>query len=110
MSNLGTRSKATTSQNFQERCGAQTKLSRDVGMSKRVVTTATFTSSNGRITGSANDFLAFLVGDPIVIYGAVLNSAAGHSVVAIDGASHAFLQFDQGVKDEGPISVEVRTE
>ena len=110
MSGIGTRQKQSSSQEFQERVGAATKLSRDAGMSKRVVTTATFTSADGRVTGSNGDFAAFVVGDPVVIFGAVLNSGF-HNVVAIDAANHAFLQLDQGVKNEGPlVGVEVRTE
>lgn len=100
---LGTR----TSQNFRkERIdqGAETRgHQQDVGMSKRKVTTATFTASNGRITGSNNDFTAFAVGDPILIEGTNLNNGY-KTVTAIDGSNAAFLVLDPPPKDEAGVA------
>jgi hypothetical protein len=83
-------------------------MTRDVGMSKRVVTSATFTASNGRITGSNGDFSAFASGDPILIQGSATNDGE-RIVTGIDATSHAYLVLDAAPKNEGPVSVTVRT-
>lgn len=84
-------------------------MQQDVGMTKRVVSTATFTASNKRITGAANDFTSFVVDEVIVIEGSNLNNGI-FTVTAIDGSNHAFLALDNGCKDEGPqAGVVVRT-
>lgn len=100
---LGTR----TSQNvFRVRPdqGSETRgHQQDVGMSKRKIVTATFTASNGRITGSASDFAAFVLNDPILIEGTNLNNGY-KTVTGLDGGSQAFLVVDPPPKDEGPIA------
>lgn len=106
---LGTRSR----QNFRQehpssRLGSRS-YTRDVGMTKRVVTTATFTASNSRITGSNGDFANFAVGDTIAIKGTLLNNG-DRVVTGLDGTNQAYLVLDFPPKDEGPVSsTEVRS-
>lgn len=83
-------------------------LTRDVKMTKLVTTSATFTASDGKITGSAADFAAFAVNDPILIQGSNLNDGE-RTVTGVDGASQAFLVLDFVPKNEGPVTVTVRT-
>jgi hypothetical protein len=96
-----------TSQNlFRSRIeqGSETRShQQDVGMSKRKVTSATFTASNGRITGSNGDFAAFAVNDPVLIEGTNLNNGY-HTVTGLDGGNQAFLVLDPPPKDEGPVA------
>lgn len=81
---------------------------RDKGLSKLVTSTATFTAVDGKITGANGDFTAFAVGDPIIIRGSNLNDGE-RVVTGIDGTNQAFLVLDAAPKDEGPVSVTVRT-
>lgn len=105
---LGTRQKQTFSDNHQAASFDNARLTRDVGMSKRVVTAATFTASNARITGSNGDFAAFAVGDPVTVTGTNANNG-DREVTAIDGTNHAFIVVDLPVKNEGPLAgVEIR--
>lgn len=81
---------------------------RDVGMSKRVISTITFTT-DGHVTGSNGDFTAFAAGDPVLIEGANLNNGF-YEVTAIDGTNQAYIVVDPPPKAEGPVaSVTVRT-
>jgi hypothetical protein len=75
----------------------------DVGMSKRKVTSATFTASNGRITGSNGDFSAFAVNDPILVEGTNLNNGF-KTVTGLDATNQAYLTVDPAPKDEGPVA------
>lgn len=75
----------------------------DLGMSKRVVTSATFTASDGKVTGSTNDFTAFAAGEEVLIQATNLNNGF-HTITAIDGTNHAFLVLDPPPKDEGPVA------
>ena len=105
---VGTRSK----QNFQlehPEGGSDTRTRNpDLGMSKRVISTATFTASDGRITGSNGDFTAFAVGDTILVQGVNLNNGI-FNVLALDVTNQAYLKLDPAPKNEGPISATVRT-
>lgn len=83
-------------------------FTRDKGMSKRVISNATFTAGNGRITGANGDFSAFIAGDPVLIEGVNLNNGE-FEITGIDGVNGAFLVLDPAPKNEGPLSVEVRT-
>lgn len=100
---LGSR---TTANLFRSRIeqGSETRgHQQDVGMSKRRVTTATFTASNGRITGSNGDFTAFALNDPILVEGVNLNNGY-KTVTGLDGVNGAYLVLDPPPKDEGPIA------
>jgi hypothetical protein len=75
----------------------------DKGMTKRVVTSATFTASDGKVTGSNGDFTSFVAGDPVLIQATNLNNGY-HTITAIDAANHAFLVLDPAPKNEGPVA------
>ncbi len=108
MGSLGTRTKQSTSQLHPPGGALRSSYTRDVGMSKRVSVTTTFTAVDGRITGVAGDFTAFANKDPIVVQGAVLNAGA-FLIVGLDEVDHAYLTVDPAPKDEGPIAVTIRT-
>lgn len=105
---LGTRSQQNRYQTHAPSRFTHVRNTRDKGMSKRVVTSLTFTASDGRVTGATNDFAAFVVGDPLVITGTALNDGE-RIVTAIDASDHAFLVLDFPPKDESGITCEVRT-
>lgn len=100
---LGTRTSANLFRSRIEQ-GSETRgHQQDVGMSKRKVTTATFTASSGRITGSNGDFTASGLNDPVLIENTNLNNGY-HTVTGLDGVNAAYLVLDPPPKDEGPIA------
>lgn len=106
---LGTR----TSQNVaKERIdqGRETRFhTRDKAMSKNITASITFASATGRATGAGNTFLnTFAVNDPVLVGGSNLNNGF-FTVTALDGGGNAFLVLDPPPKDEGPITVTMRT-
>jgi hypothetical protein len=106
---VGTRSKQNFGQLHTESASISVGYTRDKGMSKRIVTSATFTASNGRVTGSTNDFTSFAVGDQVEIFGTNKNNGC-RGVTGIDVTNHAFLVLDYAPKDEGPVAnTEIRT-
>jgi hypothetical protein len=86
----------------------QSAITRDVGMSKLVTSIATFSAGSGRIIGANGDFAAFTPGDPILIRGSNLNDGE-RIVITLDAVNQAFMGLDAPPKDEGPVSVVVRT-
>jgi hypothetical protein len=100
---LGTRSSQNLFRSRIEQGSEGRTHQQDVGMSKRKVTTATFTASNGRITGSNGDFAAFAVNDPILVQGTNLNNGY-KTVTGLDGINQAYLTLDPPPKDEGPVA------
>lgn len=100
---LGTR----TRQNFENERNAQgsetRSNTRDPGKSKRVVTSVTFTASNGRATGSNGDFTNFKIEDSVLIGATLLNNGF-FSITGLDGVNSAYLVLDPPPKDEGPIA------
>jgi len=82
------------------------KMTRDVGLNKRLVISATFSGST--ITDAASDFVAagFLANDQIIVYG----SASNNGVRTIISVATTALTVDFPVKTEGPTAgVEIRT-
>jgi hypothetical protein len=106
---LGTRIRANQPNNRIDRGSMTRLLTRDLGMTKLILDTATFTSANGRISGSgANEFTVFAIWDPIEVYGTNLND--GYFTVTGIDAGGTYLIVDPPPKDEGPVAnVEVRT-
>jgi hypothetical protein len=102
----GTRQKQTFSDNHQAATQDNGKLTRDVGLSKRATGSFTFAASTGRISGSNGTFSAFAVNDPVTIYGTNLNNG-DREVIAVAG-NGSYIQVDLPVKDEGPVTAEVR--
>lgn len=105
---VGTRTQSSFRKEKIDQGSETRRHQQDKGMSKRVVTSATFTASDGKITGSASDFAAFAVGDQILIEGTNLNNGF-KTVTGVDGGSQAFLVLDPPPKNEGPVAnTEVR--
>lgn len=72
-------------------------------MSKRRVTTATFSAGSGRITGSNGDFSAFALNDPILVENTNLNNGF-KTVTGLDGVNSAYLVVDPPPKDESSVA------
>lgn len=106
---LGTRTAATLAYEKIDQ-GHETRFhTRDKGMKKNVTASITFTASNGRATGANGTFTTtFAVNDPVMIQGANLNDSY-FTVVALDAVNAAYLQLDPPPKDEGPLTVTLRT-
>ena len=105
---LGTRTLQGLRKEHPQSRDLESGYTRDVGMSKRVVSNATFTASNGRITGANGDFANFVAGDPIFVQGSNKNDGE-FLITGIDAVNHAYLVLDAAPADEGPVSVTVRT-
>jgi hypothetical protein len=87
---------------------------RDVGMTKLVTASITFSSASSQLQAANGTFGAggstFAVGDPIeVLGGAVLNNGATFQITAVDTVNGAFLTVDPAPVNEGPITATVRT-
>ena len=78
----------------------------DVGMTKRVVASVTFTATQA--TAANGTFSAFAAGDLVLVEGTALNNGT-HLVTGIDAVNASFLTFDQGAKAEGPVTATIRT-
>lgn len=81
---------------------------RDLGLSKNVTASITFTASSKQLSGANGTFNNFAVNDDIEVLKTNLNNGV-FRVTAIDGTNHAFLTVDYPVKDEGPLSATVRS-
>lgn len=88
--------------------GAETRShTRDVGMSKNVTASITFTASTGKLTAANGTFAAFGIGDQILV-GLTNQNNGFKSVTAIDVTNQSFLTVDPPCKDESAISCNVR--
>ena len=105
---LGTRTKQSR-QTTRADQGSQTRsYTRDLGMSKRLASTMTYTGANARISAFNGAFAAFVPGDPVLSEGTSLNNGY-FRVQSIDPTNAAWLVVDPPPKDEGPVSAVVRT-
>lgn len=104
---LGTRIKASLSNNRSDSSDITRSFTRDLGMSKLVTDSMTFASATARITGIAGDFSNFATFDPIFVAGANLNN--GQFVITAIAGDGSYIVVDPPPKDEGPISVTIRT-
>lgn len=105
---LGTRTLQGLRKEHPQGTSREGGYTRDVGMSKRVSSNATFTANNGRITGANGDFANFVAGDPIFIQGSNTNDGE-FLITGLDGVNQAYLVLDPAPKNEGPVQVTVRT-
>lgn len=108
MPSIGTRTKQTTRQEHIGTLSETRTHSADPGMSKRAVASVTFSAAAGQLQAANGTFANFAVGDDILVEGANLNNGRMH-VNAIDTVNQSFLTVDNGVKNEGPLTVTVRT-
>lgn len=101
--NLGTRQHVETQRGRVDQGSSTRSYTRDVGMTKRSVGSFTFAAGASQIQNVNN--AAFLVNDPIQVNGSNLNNGF-FTVTANDGTN---LTVDPPPKNEGPVTVEVRT-
>lgn len=75
------------------------RYTRDVGLNKRLVVSATF-ATNGTLTDAAVDFVAagFAVNDQVIIWG----SASNNGVRTLTAVASTILTCDFPFKTEGP--------
>lgn len=100
---IGTRTKQSIRQEHLDTRSETASHSADLGMTKRVSASITFSAASGQLQAANGTFANFAVGDDILVEGANLNNGRFH-VNAIDGTNHAFLTVDGGVKNEGPVA------
>jgi len=105
MEENGTRQRQGFYKNRPETRLPNNKYTRDVGLNKRLIVSATFSSTT--ITDAASDFVAagFAVNDQIIIW----NSALNNGVRTILAVATTALTCDWPFQTEGPTAgVEVR--
>lgn len=82
---------------------------RDIGMTKNVTASVTFVNSATKQAQAANGtFAAFAVNDQVLVDGANLNNGF-FTVTGLDGTNQSYLVLDPPPKNEGPITVTIRT-
>lgn len=109
---LGTRSKNGLRYERRPQGNDTRGYTRDLGMTKLVTASITFTASNGRATGANGTFptTGFVVNDPVWIEsGAVLNAGAFFTITGFDATNQSYLVLDPPPKNEGPLTVTIRT-
>lgn len=107
--NLGTRVKQTLRYERIDQGSDTRSRNQDPGMTKRVVASITFVSASGQAQAANGTFAnTFAVNDPVLVQGANLNNGF-FTVLALDTVNNSFLTLDPPPKDEGPISVTLRT-
>jgi hypothetical protein len=95
---IGTRIKASDS-NMRANQGSITRsYTRDQGMTKLVTDSFSFDPATGRISGSAGDFAAFVVEDPIFVAGTQFNN--GYFVVQSVAGDGSYIVVDPPPKTE----------
>lgn len=83
-------------------------LTRDVGMSKNVTASITFSASSQQLQAANGTFANFVAGDPIFVEDTNLNNGE-FIITAIDATNQSYLTVDPPPKNEGPLSAVVRT-
>lgn len=106
MAELGTRLKQSFQYGHPPSQRLDRGLTQDLGMTKRVVVATTFTAVDGRATAASATFANFAVGDRLRINDTASNNGE-FQVVATD--ADTYIQLDLPVKDEGPVTAEIRT-
>lgn len=105
---IGTRTVASARHERIDQGGETRNYTRDLGMTKNVTASLTFTT-DGKITGANGTFTGtFAVLDPVLIGGTNLNNDFA-VVTALDAVNAAFIIIDPPPKAEGPITATVRT-
>jgi hypothetical protein len=105
---VGTRQRASAVHTRIDQ-GHQTRgFSRDVGMSKNISASITFTTSPAEASAANGTFAAFAVQDVVLIEGCNINNGY-FTVTGIDTVNSAYLVLDPPPAAEGPITATVRT-
>lgn len=107
--NLGTRTSVEVARERIDQGSDTRTRNQDKGMTKKVTASITFAAATGRATGAGNTFLnTFAVNDPVLVSGSLFNNGF-FTVTALDGGGNAFLVLDPPPKNEGPLTVTLRT-
>jgi hypothetical protein len=107
--NLGTRVQQGFRQGRLEQGSDTRSRNEDPGMLKRVVASITFVAASGQATAANGTFAnTFAVGDPLLVQGAALNNGF-FNITALDTVNSSYLVLDPPPKNEGPITVILRT-
>ncbi len=106
MPNLGTRSKQGFYHTHPSGRIPNDQLTRDVGMTKNVTVSVTFSASTGKATAAGGTFVHFVVGDPIVVLGSG-GADGNYTVLASDFST--YLTLDPPPKNAGPVICNIRT-
>jgi hypothetical protein len=104
----GTRTQQSFRKERVQQGSREGSLTRDVGMTKNVTASITFTTATKKLTAANGTFANFVAGDPIFVAGTNLNDGE-FTITAIDGVNQAFLTVDPPPKNEGPLTATVRT-
>lgn len=105
---VGTRTRQNFANSHPPQQHLEQSYTRDVGMSKNVTASITFTASTKKLTAANGTFAAFALNDMIAVSKTNKNDGF-FTVVAIDGVNSSFLTVDAPCNDEGPLSATVRT-
>ncbi len=106
MENLGTRAKTIQKHTHPAESAPNNALTRDIGMSKLVTASVTFSAGTGKATAAAGTFANFATNDQIVIIGSAANNGF-YTVTATDNST--YLTLDPPPKNGGPVTVTIRT-
>jgi hypothetical protein len=83
-------------------------LTRDIGMTKLVTASVTFSASTGEVTAASGTFVSFSVRDAIVVLGSAGNDGF-YTVLGIDTVAATYLLLSPAPKNGGPETVTIRT-
>ena len=75
---IGTRSKQSFRQGHVEHLGETQGHQQDLGLTKRVSASVTFTAADNKASAANGTFAAFAAGDDLLIEGANLNNGLAH--------------------------------
>jgi|GEM_PF-5757188 hypothetical protein len=108
--NLGTRRKQGLKYERLEQGNETRSHTRDLGLNELVSASITFTASPGRATGANGTFPTnkWNVNDPVLIVGANLNNGY-FTITGLDATNQSYLALDPPPKNEGPVTVTIRT-
>ncbi len=106
MPHLGTRSKQSFQHNHPPEDIPQNSNTLDLGLSKKVTASVTFSASTARATAAAGTFANFAIGDQLVI--ASQGADGGFfEVIATDNST--YLTLDPPPPNGGPSTVTIRS-
>lgn len=110
MQGYGTRTKQGFRQERVDQGHMTRTFTRDLGMTKLVTASITFTSATAEATGANGTFptTGFKVGDDVLIEGANINNGYFH-ITGLDGTNQSYLVLAPPPANEGPITVTIRT-
>lgn len=105
----GTRTRELSIHIRTERQSETRTHTRDVGMTKLVTASATFVNSTtAQAQAATGTFAPFQLNDIVLVERANLNNGF-FTVTGLDSVNHAYLVLDPSPKNEGPLTVTIRS-